>query len=144
MISTSIRPFTVQDYPAVRYLWGSSEGIGLSSADTEANVRKFLERNPGLSFVVENSGEIVGAILVGHDGRRGLIHHLAVAPGFRRRGLGRALVQRGLGALRDAGIDKAHLLVFTDNAEGRAFWERIGATERVELKLFSVGTAFQS
>jgi ribosomal protein S18 acetylase RimI-like enzyme len=94
-----------------------------------------------MSFVATVGDEIVGTILVGHDGRRGLIHHLAVEPASRRNGIGRGLVRRAIDALRAAGIDKAHLLVFANNKEGRAFWEKIGAAERVELVLFSMGTA---
>jgi ribosomal protein S18 acetylase RimI-like enzyme len=140
MTSLSIRPFTLAEYVAVRAIWESSEGIGLSAADSLEGIRKFLERNPGMSFVAAVGNKIVGAILIGHDGRRGLIHHLAVAPEHRNQGIGRALAERGLHALQEAGIEKAHLLVFTSNGEARAFWRRIGATERVEIALFSMGS----
>lgn len=84
---------------------------------------------------------MTGTILVGHDGRRGLIHHLAVATDQRRSGLGRRLVAAGLAALRAQGIDKCHLMVFANNAEGAAFWTGIGATRRSELDLYSLATA---
>ncbi|MFN3991429.1 MAG: GNAT family N-acetyltransferase [Tabrizicola flagellatus] len=84
---------------------------------------------------------MTGTILVGHDGRRGLIHHLAVATDRRRSGLGRRLVAAGLAALRAQGIDKCHLMVFANNAEGAAFWTGIGATRRSELDLYSLATA---
>ncbi|WP_242478653.1 GNAT family N-acetyltransferase [Rubrivivax gelatinosus] len=115
-------------------------GIGLSEADEPAALAAFLRRNPGLSFVAQDGGELVGTILCGHDGRRGLIHHLAVAPGRRRRGLGRALLDAALAALQAQGIGKCHLMVFADNAEGLAFWRRQQAIERVELALLSIAT----
>ncbi len=87
---------------------------------------------------------MIGTILCGHDGRRGLIHHLVVAPDCRRRGLGRTLLRRGLGALHDAGIDKCHLLVFGSNDAGLAFWRSVGASERRELALFSLPTTGES
>jgi ribosomal protein S18 acetylase RimI-like enzyme len=97
-----------------------------------------------LSFVATLNGVVTGTILCGHDGRRGLIHHLVVAPDCRRRGLGRTLLRRGLGALHDAGIEKCHLLVFGSNDAGLAFWRSVGASERRELALFSLPTTGES
>jgi ribosomal protein S18 acetylase RimI-like enzyme len=114
--------------------------VGLSGADSFESVQRFLERNPGLSFVATMGAEVVGTILCGHDGRRGLIHHLAVAQRHRRRGLGRALLSRSLAALQSIQIDKCHLLVFRENAAGRAFWENVGAEERLTLATFSIAT----
>ena len=137
----TLRPFRVEDISAARALWQATPGVGLSSADEPQALAAFLDRNPGSSFGAESRGRITGTILVGHDGRRGLIHHLAVATDSRRTGLGLALVTAGLAALRERGIAKCHLMVFTDNATGVAFWRAIGATRRDELALFSLDTA---
>ena len=68
---------TMADYPAVRSLWERTEGMGLNESDTPEAIAMFLERNPGLSLVIDSpDGEIVGAVLCGHDGRRGYLHHL--------------------------------------------------------------------
>jgi N-acetylglutamate synthase len=139
-MSIDIRVFTSDDHAAALKLWQASEGVGLSDADSFENIGRFLERNPGLSFVATDTGRVVATILCGHDGRRGLIHHLLVAPTHRRQGLGRALLKRALAALGQANIQKCHLLVFRDNAEGMAFWHGIGAEERVLLALFSMPT----
>lgn len=135
----NIRPFEPADYAAARVLWEQSEGVGLSSADEPEAIRSYLARNPGMSFVAVD-GAIVGTILCGHDGRRGLIHHLVTAPGHRRRGVGTALLRRAVEALRREGIAKCHLLVMRDNAAGLAFWRKVGAEERVSLALFSIAT----
>lgn len=137
----TLRPFLATDIPAARALWQATPGVGLSAADEPAALQAFLARNIGTSFVAESAGRLTGTILVGHDGRRGLIHHLAVAADQRRSGLGRALVDAGLAALRAQGIDKCHLMVFADNTEGAAFWTGIGATRRDELQLYSLSTA---
>jgi ribosomal protein S18 acetylase RimI-like enzyme len=137
----TLRPFLSTDIPAARALWQVTPGVGLSTADEPAALLAFLARNPGTSFVAESDGRLCGTILVGHDGRRGLIHHLAVDMDHRRKGLGRALVTAGLAALHDRGIDKCHLMVFADNAEGADFWTGIGATRRGELELYSLPTA---
>jgi ribosomal protein S18 acetylase RimI-like enzyme len=136
----TLRPFCPEDIPAARALWQATPGVGLSAADEPAALERFVTRNPGTSFVAESQGRLTGTILVGHDGRRGLIHHLAVAEGQRRTGLGRRLVAAGLAALQAQGIDKCHLMVFADNADGAAFWTAIGATRRNELTLYSLPT----
>jgi N-acetylglutamate synthase len=134
----SLRAMTFEDYPAVLALWQATEGMGLSRADAPEAIRAYLERNPGLSLVAHDDlGELVGAVLCGHDGRRGMLHHLAVHPGWRKRGLGRALVRRCLAGLAAAGIDKCHLVVYAANQAGRAFWLRTGWYERPELVLMS-------
>ena len=135
-----IRPFEQSDYPAARALWEAAPGMGLSAADGPEEIAAYLRRNPELSLVAEAYGRLVGTILCGHDGRRGLIHHLATAAECRRRGVGSALLREALKGLREAGIGKCHVLVFRDNRDGVAFWRRVGAEERVELALFSVGT----
>ena len=76
------------DYTPVIALWELSDGVGLSSADSPEAIQFYLERNPGMSFVAKQDGMVVGAVLSGHDGRRGYIHHLAVHPDYRRQGIG--------------------------------------------------------
>ncbi len=135
-----IRGFRAEDHAEAVRLWETSDGVGLGSSDTFEAVARFLERNPGLSLVALEEEALVGTILCGHDGRRGFIHHLAVAPWHRRRGIGRALVSGALAALRAAQISKCHLLVFHENVAGREFWKRLGAEERVTLSTFSMVT----
>ena len=139
-MQVQLRPFEIADYSAARALWEATPGMGLSAADEPEAIATYLRRNPGLSLVAEAEGRLVGTILSGHDGRRGLIHHLATAAECRRRGVGSALLREALKGLREAGIGKCHVLVFRDNREGTEFWRRAGAEERVELALFSVGT----
>jgi ribosomal protein S18 acetylase RimI-like enzyme len=135
-----IRVFQSEDHPQALALWKSTDGVGLNDADSFENVRRFLKRNPGLSLVATEDDVLVATILCGHDGRRGLIHHLAVAKSHRRRGLGHELVQRGLAGLQREGIQKCHLLIFQQNIEGKAFWKRVGAEERTTLGIFSLST----
>jgi N-acetylglutamate synthase len=135
-----LRNFSIDDYEAVRALWESVMPESLSEADSRDGVSRFLERNPGTSLVAIHEGAIVGAVLGGHDGRRGLIHHLAVAESVRRRGVGKILLTECLNRLATAGIDKCHVLVFADNAAGNGFWRAIAATERTELAVYSLKT----
>ncbi len=137
MKNINITQFDISNYDEVFALWKQCEGVGLSSADSRESIEKYLERNPGMSFVASSSGKIVGVILAGHDGRRGYIHHLAVHPDYRRRGLARCLVDRSIEVLREYGIQKCHLFIFKDNHSGLAFWENIGWKCRFELSVVS-------
>jgi len=129
--------FTIEIYDQVYSLWQRCEGIGLSQADSRDNIQRYLERNPGLSRIARDGDGVVGTILCGHDGRRGYVHHLAVSPDFRRRGIGRRLVQDCLVALKADGIEKCHLFIFSDNAEGRRFWQHTGWTFRTDIAVIS-------
>lgn len=135
MPNWSIRPFAIGDCAAARALWETSEGVGLDDSDSRERIEAFLRRNSGLSAVAELDGTVIGAVLCGHDGRRALIYHLAVARAHRRRGVGAALVAASLAALCAEGIRKCHVLVFADNDEANQFWQRQGARVRADLKL---------
>lgn len=125
---------TPADYDAVYDLWVHTPGMGLNSIDdSEPGIRKYLERNPSTSFVAMEEGRIAGAILAGHDGRRGYICHTAVLPEFRGKGIGRALTEHAMDALEKEGISKAALVVFNRNEAGNAFWGALGFTTREDL-----------
>jgi ribosomal protein S18 acetylase RimI-like enzyme len=129
------------DIPAALALWQGLPGIGLRNADRPEALARYLHRNPGCSFVASGEdGEIVGVSLCGHDGRRGYMHHAAVLPAYRRRGIGRRLVEHCLAALRNEGIEKVQIWVFAANTDGQEFWKRLGWRERDELLLMSVVT----
>jgi len=135
---TIVRPFRVKDYDAVIALWRRTEGVGLNESDTRRAIAAFLRRNPRLSFVAEKNGRVIGAVLCGHDGRRGYLHHLAVSKRHRRRGIGRLLVNACLAKLRKAGISKCNIFIFANNADGMKFWAHTGWRLRTELRLMQI------
>ena len=124
MIST--REFVIDDYDAAVALWNLLEGIEVAEGDSREEIRAYLLRNPGLSRVAEENGKMVGAVLCGHDGRRGLIYHLAIAPAYQGKGIGKLLVGECVAQLRDAGIVRALILVARDNSGAHSFWLRSG------------------
>ena len=129
-----IRLMTIEDYPKVRSLWDETAGVGLNSVDdSQEGITGYLLRNPSTCFVAEENGELVGVILCGHDGRRGYIYHTAVSGGSRRIGVGKALVESAVEALRKEHISKVALVAFTENQIGNAFWEKLGFTKREDL-----------
>jgi ribosomal protein S18 acetylase RimI-like enzyme len=143
------RSFLAADYDSAHALWSATEGIGLSEADSRENIERFLRYNPGMSFVAvereagsgadsaAGGSALAGAVLCSCDGRRGYLHHLVVAPAYRRRGVGRGLVDHCLAALAAAGMRKCHIFVIADNVEGKGFWQRIGWEERTTLLIMS-------
>lgn len=130
-----VRLMEIGDYAEIYSLWMKSENMGFNNVDdSERGIAGYLARNPSSCFVAENDGgRIAGAILAGHDGRRGFIYHLAVDPDFRRRGVGRSLVDSALRALKSDGISKVALLCFAYNDAGNAFWEKAGFSARSDV-----------
>ena len=100
-----IRTMTIEDYEEVYKLWKKIQGFGIRSIDdSRAGVEKFLKRNPTTSVVAEEEGKIVGAILCGHDGRRGCLYHVCVEESYRRKGIGKAMVVASMQALKEEGM----------------------------------------
>jgi N-acetylglutamate synthase len=130
----TIRQMTMDDYDGVYALWLSTPGMGLNTTDdSPEGIRAYLNRNPSTCFVAEDHGEIIGVILSGHDGRRGFIHHTAVSTKRRKVGIGSALVNHAMDALKQEGIHKVALVVFAKNEIGNGFWEKRGFTSREDL-----------
>ena len=110
------------------------ENMGFNNLDdSREGIAKYLRRNPATCFVAECGDSIVGVILSGHDGRRGFIHHLAVAEDCRRQGIATELLEFAVSSLAAEGINKVALLVFNRNEAGNAFWEKNGFTSREDL-----------
>ena len=120
------REFGIDDYDAAVELWNRVEGLDVAEGDDRETIRRFLARNPGLSRIAADGAKIVGAVLCGHDGRRGYVYHLAVDPEYHGRGLGRRLIDECLAGLKRAGLERANILVAKDNPRGLEFWRRSG------------------
>lgn len=130
----NIRTMRESDYPCVRDLWESCAGMGLNDVDdSEEGISRFLARNPTTCLVAVEGDRIVGAIMVGYDGRRAYVYHTAVDPSCQEQGVGRALVESALSRLGEIGATKASLVVFSHNEAGNAFWESMGFRERTDL-----------
>ena len=132
----SLRKVTTEDYDAIYALWTSTEQSrrALNPVDDARDgIARYLDRNPDTCFAAVKEGKIIGVILAGHDGRRGIIHHLCVHPQFRRQGVAGTLVAAAEEALRREGIQKVFGLVFKDNEPANGFWESRGYSLRTNL-----------
>ncbi len=132
-----LRVMTIEDYDEVYALWKQIHGFGIRSVDdSREGVERFLKRNPTTSVVAIEDGKIVGAILCGHDGRRGCMYHVCVDENYRMRGIGKSMVVFAMEALKEEKINKVSLIAFTQNDIGNAFWNEIGWTRRLDLNYY--------
>ena len=133
-----MRAATPADHAALFALWRSVPGIQLRAEDEYEPFCRYLERNPGLSLLVEAEGGPIASLLAGHDGRRGYLHHLVVAPVWRGRGLASALLAEVLARLAEQGVRKSHVFVLGAAPEALAFWRARGEwLARDDIEVFS-------
>lgn len=129
-----IRTMLIQDYDSANSLWLKNAGIGLNHLDdSREGIEKYLIRNTNTCFVAEKKGNIIGVIMAGHDGRRWYLYHMAVAVAEQRKGIGHALLNAALAALKAEAVNKVALVVFAHNEQGNLFWEKNGFTVRDDL-----------
>lgn len=129
-----IRLLKISDYQSIYSIWENTSGMGLRIIDDSENgIKKFLLRNPNTNFAAIIDNKVVGVIMAGNDGRRGYIYHLAVQKEYQRRGIATALVNKCLIALKAEDINKAALVVFSNNTSGNVFWQKLGFIERNDL-----------
>ena len=116
-----------EDYPAVYALWQKAgPGIHLRRSDEPEQIARKLERDPDLFLLAEVDDEVIGSVLGGFDGRRGMMYHLAVAGQYRQQRIASALVDELERRLRAKGCIRYYLLVTTDNDPAIRFYERRG------------------
>ncbi len=133
----TIREMVIEDYPKVYELWMSIKGFGIRSIDdSKEGVGRFIKRNPTTSIVAEADGKVVGAILCGHDGRRGCFYHVCVHESYRKHGIGKEMAVAAMKALQAEQINKVCLIAFTDNEVGNRFWRSVGWTFREDLNYY--------
>jgi ribosomal protein S18 acetylase RimI-like enzyme len=116
----------ISDYDAVLRIWNKAEGLCVVEEDSRAGITLYLARNKGLCFVALTGKRVIGTVLCGHDGRRGILRHLAVIRSQRRKGIGRALVARSLAGLAAQGVTKCNLYVMKNHPAGLKYWEGLG------------------
>lgn len=132
-----IRVMLPTDYDQVYRLWCGIKGFGIRSVDdSREGVERFLRRNPDTSVVAVENGEVVGAILCGHDGRRGCFYHVCVKESHRKKGIGKKMAVVAMNALKAEGINKVSLIAFRSNEVGNKFWRKVGWTFRDDLNYY--------
>jgi ribosomal protein S18 acetylase RimI-like enzyme len=126
-----------EDYQQIVVLWSSMErGVRVGRSDTPEELQKKLARDPDLFLVAECEGRIVGSVIGGYDGRRGMVYHLAVDRAFRKQGVGSRLMEEVEARLRAKGCLKSYLLVAEDNHDVDAFYRQQGWQHMETVHLF--------
>ena len=133
----TLRVMQIEDYENIYKLWMTIDGFGIRTIDdSKAGVARFLKRNPTTSVVAEVDGKVVGAILCGHDGRRGCFYHVCVRKEYRKHGIGKAMAVFCMKALQEEEINKVSLIAFQKNEGGNQFWRKVGWTFRDDLNYY--------
>jgi len=116
-----------EDYPAARLLWeNAGPGIQLRRSDDPDEIQKKLQHDPELFLVAEADGKILGTVLGGFDGRRGMVYHLAVTESSRKQGIGELLMDELERRLKSKGCIRCYLLVTVENEGAMRFYEKRG------------------
>lgn len=128
MAEISLRDFQYPaDYPATRLLWEQAGlGIQLRRSDDPLEIQKKVARDPDLFIVAETDGKIIGTVIGGFDGRRGMVYHLAVQESYRKQGLGGLLMDELERRLKAKGCIRSYLLVTVENEDAIRFYEQNG------------------
>ncbi len=126
-----------KDITAMLEFWRATEGIGVGVGDDVESLQLFLKRNPTTCLVMKDKDRMIGTVLGGFDGRRGFIYHLAIHPDYRRRGLGKKLLDKALDELAKAGAPRTHLFVWKENQTAIDFYRSLGWLDRNDIEVFT-------
>jgi ribosomal protein S18 acetylase RimI-like enzyme len=130
------------DYEEVYTLWeNAGDGIHLRLSDELAEIKKKVARDPDLFLVAQADDLIIGAVMGGFDGRRGMMYHLAVAHEYRRKGIANILIDALEEKLKEKGCIRYYLLVTKDNEEAISFYESRSWENMDDLHAFAKNLA---
>ena len=125
----TIRPYHSSDHPDVVFLWSEVFPNEPAWNDAALIIQRKLAVQPDLFLVaLSNKTKVVGTVIAGYDGVRGWVHHLAVHPASRRKGVGRALMLAAESALENLGCPKLNLQVRATNSAAVSFYRSLGYT----------------
>ena len=134
----TIRDFRLDDYDGVLELWGEA-GLPFRPAgrDARAKVAAELVKDTAVFIVAEEQGRLVGVVFGTHDGRKGWINRLAVAPSSQHRGVASRLVAEVEARLEARGLEVVATLIEEGNDGSMQFFERLGYVFHHDIHYFS-------
>ena len=131
-----IRYLKPSDYKHCLSIWNKCNLV-LKTSETLKDFEKFLKYNPTTSLALINNDKIIGCVLGGYEGRRGLVHHLAIDPDYQKTGLGKYLMENLEKEFKKLGVDKISFWVLKDNTGVIGFYENQGHHLRQDLVTLS-------
>ena len=122
----ALRAASAADAGGLLALWQEAAENEDRPADTAAAVAALLGRDPAAVIVAEHDGALIGSVIAGWDGWRYHLYRLAVRPGWRRRGVGAALLAAAEERLAALGATRADAMVLDGNDLGQRLWQARG------------------
>jgi len=127
-----IEKLTINDYPNLIEIWEEA-GFQIGKSEEKQEVEKFIRTNPTTSLGIYRDQALIGCILGGYDGRRGLIHHFAIKKEHQGKGYGKALLDQLMRIFKELGVVKVSFWVKKDNTQVVSFYEKHGFHLREDL-----------
>jgi GNAT superfamily N-acetyltransferase len=133
-----IRPARTSEIGEMLELWRST-GLPYKpmGRDRTESIEREMGEGKGLFLVAARHDRIIGTVLCTHDGRKGWINRLAVAPEERGKGIARRLLKTGEEWLKDQGIGIFACFVEDDNPVSIKVFESMGYIEFPGVKYFT-------
>ena len=122
----ALRAASAADVGGLLALWQEAAENEDRPADTAAAVAALLGRDPAAVIVAEHDGALIGSVIAGWDGWRYHLYRLAVLPGWRRRGVGAALLAAAEDRFAALGATRADAMVLDGNDLGQRVWHARG------------------
>ncbi|MBN1861213.1 MAG: GNAT family N-acetyltransferase [Candidatus Thermoplasmatota archaeon] len=133
-----IRKMTQKDYDPIIRLW--KEGnlpYRPRGRDSNKNFQRQLQQPTSLYFIAQIDNHIIGAVLGTHDGRKGWINRLVVAPSYRKRGIANLLVKEIERQLAARKIDIIACLIEEWNTSSMQVFQQLGYVKHTDILYFS-------
>lgn len=137
-LELKVRKMTLKDYDSVIALW--KEGnvpYRPQGRDSKKNIIEQIQQLNCYFLVAEVNKKIIGAIVGTHDGRKGWINRLVVAPSFRKKGIAKRLIEEIEHHFTSLGIDIVACLIEDWNTTSMQVFEQLGYTKHTDILYFS-------
>lgn len=126
MTNLYIRLYTKADLDVVADMWNAAFPGDAPRELADQSISEKERYQPGLVFVAELEGQVVGTTIAGYDGYRGWLNGVAVHPDHQRKGIASKLVQHAIVKLKALGCLKVNLQIRDGNEAVVAFYETLG------------------
>lgn len=124
-IFMQLRTITLGDFSKLTEFW--KDNYFISEMDNLKHFSIFLEKNPGLSVLIEENGEIIGTALGSYDGRRGYLQKVVTSKTLRGKGIGQQMVHEVVKKLKSVGAVYIPISVEEKNI---IFYEKCGFVKK--------------
>jgi len=123
----NLRHLTIDDYDAIIRLWKEAglESVRIQGRDSHDAFAAQLAAGQRV-IGLEDADQLIGAVLVTHDTRKGWINRLAVHPDHRRKGYATELIAAAERELREMGFQIFAVLIEADNHASQELFAQEG------------------